>query len=239
MEPAASRPDLFDRRFVSAAIIIGGIYALVVAGITKAIGHEAAGVAAAALTALTTAIFKQFEGLRFRALASHEYKDVHLPQPDRLMLLLLAFAFHGGQKIFGLALGVVFMAFSVVPETDSIESMMTSIWGDWKIVATVIVGHGLAIVLVSFLAARAAVRLRYSTILFAILLAGIIDLLFPLAILAAQDPLAILPSLESGALWPAVFWLAFLAAGLFGAWAGRWGLPAEATPVRAPASSVA
>jgi hypothetical protein len=230
MEPATSRTDFFDRRFVGAATVIGCIYALIVVALTQVIGKEAAGAAGIALTALATGIFRQFESLRFRALAQHEYRDVPLPQPDKLLLVLLALAFHGGQKIFGLVMGIVFAVFSLLPATDSIESMLSSIWGDWKIVASLVVGHGMAILLVSFLAARALTRLRYSTILFAILLAALIDLCYPLAIVAADNPSDVPAYLASGALWPAVFWSAFLAIGLLGAWLAHRGRPAAPLP---------
>ena len=92
------------------------------------------------------------------------------------------------------------------------------------------------VAVVSFLAARALTRLRYSTILFAILLAALIDLCYPLAIVAADNPSAVPEYLARGALWPAVFWLAFLAIGLLGAWLahrGRPAAPVAATDTRA------
>lgn len=71
--------EILDRKFVIAATAIGAAYAALVVGLNAWIGPQAAGVAGVALTALATAIFKQFETLRFRKVAVEEQVDVRIP----------------------------------------------------------------------------------------------------------------------------------------------------------------
>ena len=72
--------QLFDRKFVYAACAIGAAYALIIAVLGALVGKEAAGVAGVALTALATAIFKQFETLRFQTIAEQEERTVVIPR---------------------------------------------------------------------------------------------------------------------------------------------------------------
>ena len=63
---------VFDRKFVLAASLIGVVYALFMAALSYWTRPEVAGAAGVALTSVATAIFKQFENLRFRELADSE-----------------------------------------------------------------------------------------------------------------------------------------------------------------------
>jgi hypothetical protein len=61
MMNTAASAQVFDKKFVMAAALVGAVYAAVVATLGALVGKEAAGVAGVALTALATGIFKQFE----------------------------------------------------------------------------------------------------------------------------------------------------------------------------------
>src|SRR5437762_2680795 len=69
---AETSKQLFDRKFVSAAIAIRIGYALFMAILSKTTSPAVAGAAGVALTSVGTAIFKQFENLRFKELAATE-----------------------------------------------------------------------------------------------------------------------------------------------------------------------
>lgn len=56
---------LGDKKFIATALVIGLVYASIVLIVSRLIGKEAAGVVAVALTAIATAIFRQFENLKF------------------------------------------------------------------------------------------------------------------------------------------------------------------------------
>src|SRR5207247_8624726 len=106
--------------FLSAACEIGAAYSLIITGLSFLLGKEAAGVAAVALTALATAIFKQFETLRFKTIAEHEERTVSIPRLNIPYLLLLVFAFNGIQVLVGMLSGVIagsFGWFNVTPST--------------------------------------------------------------------------------------------------------------------------
>ena len=99
--------EFFDQRFVYAACTIGAAYALIIAGLGSWLGKEAAGVAGVALTALATAIFKQFETLRFKRIAEREERTVSIPRLNMPYLLLLVFAMAGIQYLVGMLFGAI------------------------------------------------------------------------------------------------------------------------------------
>ncbi|PYI61849.1 MAG: hypothetical protein DMF07_14965 [Verrucomicrobia bacterium] len=88
---------------------------------TKFLGKEAAGVAAVALTALATAIFKQFETLRFKTIAEHEERTVSIPRLNIPYLLLLVFAFNGIQVLVGMLSGVIAGSFGWFKDVTSFD----------------------------------------------------------------------------------------------------------------------
>lgn len=69
MSATDDAPKVFDRKFVFAASLIGIAYALFMALLAHVATPAVAGAAGVALTSVATAIFKQFENLRFRQVA--------------------------------------------------------------------------------------------------------------------------------------------------------------------------
>src|SRR5262245_66071918 len=98
--------EFLDKKFVYAACAIGAAYALIISGLGFLLGKEAAGVAGVALTALASAIFKQFETLRFKTIAEQQERTVSIPRLNLPYLLLLVFSFHCFQVLLGLFLCV-------------------------------------------------------------------------------------------------------------------------------------
>lgn len=78
---------ILDGKFVLAALIIGAAYSVIVVLLAYFAGKEMAGVAGVALTALATAIFKQFERLRFEAVAVTEGLTLVAENPYVLTML--------------------------------------------------------------------------------------------------------------------------------------------------------
>ncbi|SEL41782.1 hypothetical protein SAMN04488505_102225 [Chitinophaga rupis] len=58
-------PATLDKRFIVTALSISVVYVFIIVLLSKLINKETAGVAGVALTAIATAIFKQYENLRF------------------------------------------------------------------------------------------------------------------------------------------------------------------------------
>src|SRR5262249_56048662 len=85
--------EFLDKKFVYAACAIGAAYALIISGLGFLLGKEAAGVAGVALTALASAIFKQFETLRFKTIAEQQERTVSIPRLNLPYLLFLLFPF--------------------------------------------------------------------------------------------------------------------------------------------------
>jgi hypothetical protein len=111
--------EFFDKKFVYAACAIGAAYALIIAGLGSLLGAQAAGVAGVALTALATAIFKQFETLRFKTIAEQEERTVSIPRLNIPYLLLLVCAFQGIQLFLGLLFGIIINSFGWLKVTPS------------------------------------------------------------------------------------------------------------------------
>src|SRR5262249_57597604 len=103
--------EFLDKKFVYAACAIGAAYALIISGLGFLLGKEAAGVAGVALTALASAIFKQFETLRFKTIAEQQERTVSIPRLNFPYFLLLVFAFHGFQVFFCFLLFAIFSFF--------------------------------------------------------------------------------------------------------------------------------
>jgi len=90
--------SILDKKFVTTAIIIAIVYASIVIIINRIVGKEAAGVAGVALTALATAIFKQFESLRFQSISNIAPIQNNVTTPLQFSLwkiILIAFLFSG------------------------------------------------------------------------------------------------------------------------------------------------
>jgi hypothetical protein len=215
-----ARRELFDRKFVIAAIILGIGYALTIVLIGKTFGKDSAGVAGVALTALATGLFSKFETLQFRKVSHDESIQISLPPFNAWRLITIILAFFGGDLWVGgftaVALHFAFPKRLIDPDDGRIVALM---------VALGIVGY----FAVSFLVAKAFVRLRYSTILFAVLLAQILDTTAKVffVVMTAPPPLPpvqeILPAFLEGT---GGGWMIYEAAALLGAWlANRQGTP--------------
>jgi hypothetical protein len=153
--------ELFDKKFVIAAIVLGGIYALIVVLIGIMIGKDAAGVAGVALTALATALFKKYETLQFRRMSDGESAWVDVPPINIWRITTIAFTFGGAEYILGVAT-------SLLPET----------WiSDWRIVFLNVGGTLFVYFILSFVVAKAFINLRYSTVAFAVFLTQILSIL--------------------------------------------------------------
>lgn len=150
--------DLVDKKFVTAALILGVIYALIVVLVGNILGKEAAGVAGVALTALATALFKKFETLQFRKMSEEESVWVEVPPINPWLVAVITFAFIGAQIVTGAIIGVLRGVF----------------WpGSSGPLPVVVAGISSALTYfaISYIGAKALVRLRYSTVVFAVLLA--------------------------------------------------------------------
>jgi hypothetical protein len=154
--------ELFDKKFVIAAIILGAIYALIVVLVGVAFGKEAAGVAGVALTALATAVFSKFETLQFRRISDEESKWVDLPPINIWRVAMFMFAFLGANHFFGVAVGLL-------PET----------WlGDTQIILFALGITLFVFFILSFVGAKAIVRLRYGTVAVAVVFTQTISILY-------------------------------------------------------------
>lgn len=90
-----------DKHFVFAALGIGVGYALILVVFSKLAGEESASVAAVALTALATGIFRRFENLRFQERPDADLNVVEVSRVGFWYVLLLLFFFSGFQVVFG------------------------------------------------------------------------------------------------------------------------------------------
>ncbi len=158
--------ELFDKKFVMAAVVLGAVYALVVVLIGKIIGMEAAGVAGIALSALFTGILKKFETLRFRRISDDKSTWVDVPPINIWRVIVLTFAFFGAQYVLGFASGLI-------PEK----------WLGEDGFLLFLAGLTLFIYFfLPFLMAKSFTRLRYSTVAFAVLLNQILSILMSFAL---------------------------------------------------------
>jgi hypothetical protein len=159
--------ELFDKKFVIAAIIVGAIYALIVVVVDTVIGKEAAGVAGVALTALATALFSKFETLQFRRISDEESNWVYVPPINIWRVAMFMFAFLGANHF--LALAVAFL-----PET----------WlGDTQVILFALGITLFVYFILSFVGAKAIVRLRYSTVAVAVVLTQTTSILYAFLVL--------------------------------------------------------
>ena len=156
-----AKQNLCDRKFVIAAVVIGSSYALMVALVGRMLGKDAAGVAGIALTALPTALLRQFETLRFRKMSENDSVCVDVPRVNFTRVTTITFAFMGAQYLFGVAVGLL-------PETWLSEEV---------IVVLVILATLLSYFIISLLVAKAFVPVRYSTVAFAVLISQIASVL--------------------------------------------------------------
>jgi hypothetical protein len=104
----SARNDPFDRPFMLAAVSIGGAYVLIVFTVQKLHGTDAAGVTGVALTALATAIFREYENLQFRRTAQAKGWSVEIPRINFSYAILLVSACMGIQGFVSIVAAVGF-----------------------------------------------------------------------------------------------------------------------------------
>lgn len=215
--------QVFDKKFVIAASLIGFVYAAVIATLGSFVGKEVAGVAGVALTALATAIFKQFETLRFRSLAeTDETQTLVVPKLSFARILLLCFSFSGAQILTGLVISTVLVMIDAVPDISRIDEI-SKLLSDWKIFSVVIGFKLVAFSFTGFLVRCIFQVPLYSELVVAAFIAIALPDLLPIAAIAFKDPslLKVLFKLGQSGLWLAVFWLPFVACAFVGARIGR------------------
>jgi hypothetical protein len=89
LSAGTAEKDIFDRQFIVAALAIGVGYALILVVFSHVLNPAAEGVAGVALTSLALGIFKKFETLRFKKVATDEERTFEVPR-IRFSRLVLA-----------------------------------------------------------------------------------------------------------------------------------------------------
>lgn len=213
---AVASSQILDQKFIVAAAAIGTVYAAVVATLGAMVGKEAAGVAGVALTALATAIFKQFETLRFRQISEEDRVEVQVPKLSWWRLIAFASCFMGLKVFFGMIAGVLLASTNLMPKMTGMESFV-ELLSDWRVLVAVIGINVIVYILGGFVIAKAFRIQTYSTLLIAAFISCVLEGLLPLIPIAIQEFSLFIEVLTSGALWPASFWLIFVGAALLGA----------------------
>jgi hypothetical protein len=208
--------QVLDKNFVVAASVIGTVYAAIVVMLGSLVGKEAAGVAGVSLTTIATGIFRQFETLRFRQISQEEQQVIPVPTISWWRLIAFANTFLGLKVFFGMIFGVLLASSGLVPKISGMESFI-ELLSDWKILVALVGLNFVIFVLGGFVIARAFQIRTYSTLLIAALISCLLEGLLPLIPVAIQEFDLFVAMLKSGALWPAAFWLIFVAAALLGA----------------------
>jgi hypothetical protein len=214
--------QLFDRKFVYAACAIGAAYALIIAGLGSLLGAQAAGVAGVALTALATAIFKQFETLRFKTIAEQEERTVSIPRLNIPYLLLLVCAFQGIQLFLGLLLGIIidsFGWFKVTPSTtlESFGKMMS----DYRFLVSILGVAAVSYFIGGYLCGRTAPRVSFSYALIGSILSLVVATILQIIRAMAQDWRGALSTLANPGFYVfGIFWGVYAACAFLGARVG-------------------
>jgi hypothetical protein len=207
---------------VYAACTIGSAYALIIAGLGSWLGKEAAGVAGVALTALATAIFKQFETLRFKRIAEQEERTVSIPRLNIAYLLLLVFAFHGIQFLVGTLVGIVVALFGwlkITPSTtlESFGELIT----DYRFLVSFVGVTAVSYFAGGYLCGRTAPRVSFSYALIGSILSLLVGMILQVMTVAAQDWRAALSMFAGPGLYTfGIFWGIYAA--LRFSWCTHW-----------------
>jgi|SRR5262245_1169589 len=180
--------EFLDKKFVYAACAIGAAYALIISGLGFLLGKEAAGVAGVALTALASAIFKQFETLRFKTIAEQQERTVSIPRLNLPYLLLLVFAFHGIQVLLGLLLGVIISLFGWFKVTSSttVESF-SAFLSDYRVLIPIVGVAAISYFTGGYLCGRTAPRVSFSYALIGAILSLVVGMSLQVMSVMAQD----------------------------------------------------
>jgi hypothetical protein len=211
--------DLFDRKFVIAACLIGAAYAGIIALIERLVGKEAAGVAGVALTALATTIFSRFEKLQFVRKSRSSAVEVAIPRLSILRVLLIAFCCLGLQAVLGIAIGLADVALHIFPITADIASVAT-MTGNWKFITMLVSADVSSFFASGFLASRFFKSRLYAEVAIASFLALVFNNGLPLILALLQSREAFLSTIHALPWWPPLVWLLYVGSALFGAWLG-------------------
>lgn len=198
----------FDKKFVIAAVVVGGSYTLIVVLVGRMLGKDAAGVAGVALTALETALLRQFETLQFRKMSEQESVWVNVPPINFSRISTIAFAFIGAQYLSGVAIAL----------------FLEPWFGDWEIIVLFIGAVLFCYFVMSLLLAKAIIRLRYSTVAFAVLITQIVSILVGVVAFRGEVTEALQYGLGPAMGAQGAFCLVFEVVALFGV---RLGLPKQ------------
>ena len=214
--------QLFDKKFVYAACAIGAAYALIIAGLGSFLGAQAAGVAGVALTALATAIFKQFETLRFKTIAEQEERTVSIPKLNIPYLLLLVCGFQGIQFLLGMLFGSLIASFGGFKVTSSttVES-----WGnfmsDYRILVPVGGVTAVSYFIGGYLCGRTAPRVSFSYALIGSILSLVVVMILQVVVGMAQNWREALSTLANPGFYVfGIFWGVYAACAFLGARVG-------------------
>lgn len=222
--------QMFDKKFVVAATLIGVAYTVIVVILVSTIGKEAAGIAGVALTALATGIFKQFETLRFRQQSDEQTKSIEFPAFRIWYFLLILFAFFGLQLILGAISGSVLGALGLMPDLSNPEAASIFL-NDPKVWIWMVGLTTVAYFLGGYLIGKTAPSVTYTYAIVAALLTLLIPLMLqviPLLILLGKEAIGIFAPY----LYLATFWLLYVAATLIGSKMGfRKNIPAKVITV--------
>lgn len=208
-------PDtrVLDIKFAIAACAIGGSYAAIISLIGWLVGKEAAGVAGVSLTALATALFKQFETLQFRA---SEQQGNHVLYVEKLIpsyAVLASLAFLGIQFLASIAAA----RSGLIPDIPDMEDC--SFWAllQTRFLWSFAVLNLLCNLIGGYICGRAAPTITYSYAVIASVAASAIGAVGSGALFATTFGEFIAFFKQSGALFGTIFWLLYALFALLGA----------------------
>lgn len=214
--------QIFDKKFVAAACLIGAGYTAIIVFISWLVGKESAAVAGVALTALATAIFRQFETLRFKTLADSAGAVVIVPRLSASKIVLVCFSLTGATFMIIGMLGDIGVHLGIAPPLDRFEDFQLLL-SDWRVYSILFGVKVLIFFFVGYLITKAFHVCLYSDIAVGALLAIASPALIPIIDIAITEP-GQLRLLHFGGASPllvtAVFWLAFVASAVVGALLG-------------------
>jgi hypothetical protein len=212
-----------DRGFVWAAAMIGTVYVGLVVAVGALAGKEAAGVASVALTALATAVFQQFERLRFKTLSSDETKVILLPSFSGWYLMLMLFAFVGLEYVGGMFLGIAVAAKGMEMEflQFAASQSLSELLKHWEVFLALVGIKCFGTFLGGICCGRIARSHHYGYAALASFLATLLSAAFPVASALIGGDVHLGDILGSGIYLLTPFWFLYVLCALVGARAGR------------------
>jgi hypothetical protein len=170
-----------------------------------------------AIVVAVIGIFKQFETLRFRAISDDESTEVEIPKISISKISVFAGFFLAMKFVSGVLIGIIFARLHLLPNLNDLGSLLTFIGDDWRAMTFLICGNFILYAISGSVIAKAFHLRTYSTLLISVFASCFLEAMLPLIPLMLNDFGQFLEILANGALWPAVFWLLFLAGALLGA----------------------